>query len=435
MFFYQLRLAFLSLKSTPVLSALITLGIAIGIAAAMSTYTIYHNCGANPMGYKDDQLYAVRLNTWGAKAPYEPPNEPPTQLTYMDAMALMQSDIPLRKAAMFKIRQYVTPPNRDQKPYGDTVRLTYRDFFKMFDVPFLYGGAWDEAADRGPHEVVVIGSKTNERLFAGANSVGQSLRIGAREYRIVGVTDNWNPRPKFYDVNNGAFEDAEELFIPFHFAEQLKAWSSGNTNGWQDTDGEADFDRLLLSEDVWLQMWVELPEGPARFQDYIDQYAREQKKLGRFQRDLNNRLDRVSVMLAVNEVVDDDTKTTLLIGGLVLLACIINVVGLILGKFNSKAAHIGVRRALGASRRHVFYQHIMESAAIGLCGAVCALPLTILGLGALQWVYASPVELFRLDLWTLCALVLVSLAAALLGGIFPAWRVCRTSPALYLKIQ
>lgn len=433
--FYQLRLAFLSLKATPVLSLLITLGIAIGIAAAMTAITVYHNSGANPMAHKDDLLYSVRLNSWGTERAYEPPNEPPTQLTYMDAMALMNSTIPQRKTAMFKIQQYVTPPNKDQKPYREIVRLTFHDFFKMFEVPFLFGGAWDEFADQGPEQVVVIGRKTNERLFSGENSVGKTLHIGARDYRIVGVSDYWDPRPKYYDLNNGAFNDSEQLFIPFHLAEQLKSWSAGNTNGWQDGNDDDSFDALLTNEDVWLQMWVELPDGPAAFKDYIDQYTLQQKKLGRFPRETNNRLDKVSVTLEVNNVIDDDTKTTLLIGILVLIACVLNVVGLILGKFNSRASLVGVRRALGASRLNIFHQHLMESVAIGLCGALLAFPLTWLGLRALHWIYASPEDLFRLDLWMLFFLVFISLGAAILGGLFPAWRICRTSPALYLKTQ
>jgi len=434
LFLYQLRLALLSLKATPVLTGLITLGIAIGIASSMSAFTYYYNCSANPVAYKDSRLYSVRLNSWGPAKPYRPPNEPPFQLTFMDATELMKSNIPYRKTIMYKAQLYVSPPNRDQKPYSELVRLTSRGFFNMFDVPFLHGGPWGTLQDEGPEEVVVIGRKTNDRLFSGANSLGKSLRIGERDYRVVGVIDHWNPLPKVYDLNNGGFSDSEQIFIPFLFTEQLRSWSAGNTNNWQSSP-KRDFDELLTSERVWLQMWVELPDGPARFKEFIDHYTLQQKVLGRFPRVLNNRLDRPSVLLTENEVVNDDSMTSLLIGGLVLIACILNVLGLILGKFSSKAAQVGVRRALGASRVHVFCQHIMESVAIGLCGALLALPLTFLGLIALQSLYFIPASLFRMDGWMLLTLILLSIGAAVLAGLFPAWRVCNTPPAIYLKIQ
>ena len=85
----------------------------------------------------------------------------------------------------------------------------------MFDVPFQYGGTWTDAADTGPEPVMVISRKMNDKLFGGANSVGRRVRWNDNEFRIVGVRDNWMPLPTFYDVNNGALEEPEDVYIPF----------------------------------------------------------------------------------------------------------------------------------------------------------------------------------------------------------------------------
>ena len=65
-----------------------------------------------------------------------------------------------------------------------------------------------------------------------------------------------------------------------------------------------------------------------------------------------------------------------------LLVCLLNTVGLLLAKFLGKAAEIGVRQALGASRRDLFLQHLVESGCIGLAGGVLGLALAWLGFEA-----------------------------------------------------
>ena len=103
-------------------------------------------------------------------------------------------------------------------------------------MPFQYGGTWTDAADSGPEPVMVISRKMNEKLFGGANSVGKRVRWNDNEFRIVGVRDNWMPLPTFYDVNNGALEEPEDVYIPFGWNAALELPSAGNTNGWKPED-------------------------------------------------------------------------------------------------------------------------------------------------------------------------------------------------------
>jgi cell division protein FtsX len=81
--------------------------------------------------------------------------------------------------------------------------MCFSDFFPLFDVPFEYGNGWDRRADRAPEPVAVLGYKTNQKLFGGENSVGRSVRVEDRDFKVVGVLKTWRPLPKYYDPHNG----------------------------------------------------------------------------------------------------------------------------------------------------------------------------------------------------------------------------------------
>ncbi|WP_163594299.1 ABC transporter permease, partial [Klebsiella pneumoniae] len=73
--------------------------------------------------------------------------------------------------------------------------------------------------------------------------------------------------------------------------------------------------------------------------------------------------------------------------------CVVNMVGLLLAKTMRRAGEIGVRRALGATRRAIFAQFIVEAGLLGLAGALLGLALAA---GGLWLVRHSPNEYARL---------------------------------------
>ena len=150
----------------------------------------------------------------------------------------------------------------------------------MFDVPFQYGAGWDQAADDASQMVVVLSKKTNDKAFGGANSVGQTVRLDGHDFKVVGVLDEWAPTPKFYDMNNGR-STRSRMFVPYGIGTQFEMQSAGNTNCWRDRQIN-NFQDFLNSDCVWIQFWVELRDSSkvAAFQDFIDNFVREQKSLG-----------------------------------------------------------------------------------------------------------------------------------------------------------
>jgi putative ABC transport system permease protein len=445
MFGYYLELAFRNLKRNPGLTALMIGAVALGIAVCVMTLTMYRAMSGNPIWWKNDVLYAVTMDFWDPQEPAwkDKPHLPPEQLTYRDAMALYASDIPERKVIMHKAIGIVSVDGRQLKPERVTTRVTTKDFFAMFDVPFQYGGTWTDAADTGPEPVMVISRKLNEKLFDGQNSVGKRIRWDDNEFRIIGVREHWQPLPTFYDVNNGSLEESEDVYIPFGWNAALEIFSAGNTNGWKPEDIKT-YEDFLNSESVWIQMWVELPDAAARdrFQAFIDNYAQDQKKAGRYQRPLNNRLTQVDQWLKDQDVVGNDDRVLVGLAFAFLAVCLLNTVGLLLAKFLNYAPITGVRRALGASRRQIFMQHLVEVGVISSIGAVLGLVLGALLLLGLKALYTfDPTEgggtqaIAHVDVGSVVTALVLALFATVAAGLYPAWRIGRIPPASYLKAQ
>jgi putative ABC transport system permease protein len=450
MFGYYLRLASLSFRRTPGLTSLMVLAMAAGISVCVMSLTLYHAMSGNPIWWKSDRLYTVTMDSWAPDEPADTsaPELPPEQLTYRDATYLFQSDIPARKVIMYKSSGVISGGDRSQAgsatPETTATRVTSADFFQMFDVPFRYGGGWNAAADQGPAPVIVISQQINDKFFGGTNSVGRTLRWNDREFRIVGVLDEWQPLPKFYDLNNGAFDAPEDVFIPWRSGETLELDSWGNSNCWK-AETLTTFKDFMASECVWLQMWVELPDARARarMQTLLDSYWNDQHKAGRFARARNNRLTDVGQWLRDRKVVQSDNRVLVGLAFAFLAVCLINTVGLLLAKFLNGAALAGVRRALGARRGDLLRQHLVEVGAIALAGAVLGLVLAAAGLRGVRALFATSAifhragiqNLAHIDSSSLIFAIALALLATFVAGLYPAWRVGRIAPATYLKNQ
>ena len=442
MLLHNLRIAWKSLKRNRALSVLIVSGIALGIAVSTTFAAARHAFARDPIPSRSDVLYYVRMDSWDPLKPYpgDDPTQPPTQITYRDAVGIMRSTIPARQSAMFKTSQYIYPDPKVGRPFKELIRMCFADFFPMFDVPFRYGSGWDRKADAGPEPVVVLSEQMNAKLFGGANSVGRIVRIADRDFRVTGVLAAWKPSIKFYDLTQNFLSEPEEIYMPFNFLRPMQLRTAGNSDGWGTTGSLSGVEGFLQSESCWIQMWVELPTKAdvARYRDFLNAYVLEQKKVGRFSRPLNNRVDTVHDWMKVQKVVPPQTTAMMVVSLLFLSVCAVNLVGLLLGKFLARASEVGVRRALGASRADIFLQHVVECELIAMIGGAIGLLLSYGGLAVLNaWLKttASRADFFRLDPPMVLLSIGLSLAAGLVAGVYPAWRTCRLAPAVHLKLQ
>src|SRR5690606_37524022 len=206
------------------------------------------------------------------------------------------------------------------------------------------------------------------KLFGGGNSVGRTLRIRDADVRIVGVLEPWRPSPQFYTLAGGNYAQGDtagfydtphEVMVPFqtglevndgHFAQFTCNSLPAVPGHLQDTDC------------VWLQLWVELGSAGkvAGYRRFVTDYAAGQKALGRMPFPDNARLLSLMQWLDYNRVVQRDVRLQSWLALAFLLICLFNTVGLLLAKFLQRSGEIGLRRALGASKRSVFAQCLTE---------------------------------------------------------------------------
>ena len=436
---YYLKLGFLSIRANPALSALMVAAIAIGIGACMTIVTVRHVMSDNPIEHKNDRLFHVQLDNWNPNDPYEEPNEPPEQVTYLDATALLEAGRAFRQVISFKSDRVVQPEGDDILPFQQELRATSADFFAMFDVPFKYGSGWDAEADRSGERVTVLSSPMNDRLFGGQDSTGRMLMMNDEMFRIVGVLDEWHPVPTFYDLNNNPFVGPEQIYTPFSVAVTGEWGSSGNNSCWKPPEAGG-YDGYLASECIWIQMWVELQNDveKAAYAQFLDDYVMEQKELGRFPRELNNRLSTPEEWMINREVVDDTVAVLLSLAVLFLIVCLLNTIGLLLAKVIRRRNDISLRRALGASKAELFKQYIIEAGMIGVAGGIAGIGMTWLGLRGIENVFADYdfIEYLVTMDWSMVGLaVVLAIVSALGAALYPTWRACSVSPASTLRVQ
>jgi putative ABC transport system permease protein len=435
---YYLELALRSLRRSPGLTALMVLAIGFGVAASMTTWSVFRAVSGDPIPWKSSQLFVPQIDAWGPKGrrPGDD-NEPQDAMNYTDAMALMRDHRAKRQSAMYQISPSVVPAQAGKHPLNVGGHAVYSEFFPMLDAPFLYGSGWSAQDDAQRAAVVVISSKLNEKLFGATNSIGKTVNIEGKDYRVVGVLNNWNPQPRFYDVvNTGGFsEQVEDVFIPFERAIAMGIPNDGNTN-CSEPPKESGFVGLQRSSCIWIAYMAELEDKAAvtTYRQYLDGYARNQQQAGRFTWAPNNRLRDLPAFLDHEQVVPSDTKVSLLVALGLLLVCLVNTVGLLLAKFLRRSGEIGVRRALGAPRKAIYLQFLTEAGVVGLAGGVLGLLLTGVGVASVGLVLPKSIsDLARLDLSLLVFTLAVAVLATLLAGLYPTFRASRVQPAWQLK--
>ncbi len=218
MFRYYMDLAFRSLKRNPALTGLMIAAIAFGISACMTTLTVFRAMSADPIPAKSQQLFAPQIQNFASTETKPSDESMPTQLTYLDAMALMQAHAAKRQSALYLTDLALRPMDPTQKSTYEFTRAASFEFFGMFDVPFRYGSAWSAQEDADRAAVVVLSSDINDRVFGGENSVGKRINLDKESYRVVGVLKPWKPIPHFYDLHVLPFGESDALFIPFSHA-------------------------------------------------------------------------------------------------------------------------------------------------------------------------------------------------------------------------
>ena len=440
MFGYYIDLALRSLKRTPVLTALMVLAIGLGIGASMTMLTVLHVMTEDPLPGRSAHLYTPHLDPLPIHFKTDPLGTNPNQnLTWPDAMALLHAHRAERQAAMAGASVLVWPQRTGLQPFYVDGRCTTHAFFAMFGVPFVAGSGWTAADDQASARVVVLTETLARKLFGTTDAVGKTVRLGELDYRVLGVTTDWAPKPLFYaDASARFYSDADQFFLPLSDVLNSKQLDgdlriSGNISGWSDYNGN-----LRDPSTTWIQFWAQLdtPAQATAYRQFLVDYSAEQKSLGRYQRPPTNaKLYNLMGWLRHENLVPDDVKLQMWLALGFLGVAMLNIVALLLAKFLRRSGEISVRRAMGARKRDIFVQFGIESALIGATGGLLGLGIAQFGLWSIRHRPDDYAHLASMDPSMLIGTVVLAIVASVLAGLLPAWRACRVPPALQLKAQ
>lgn len=429
---YYLELAVRSLRRNKVLTSLMIVTLALGIGASITTLAVLKLLSGDPLPEKSGRLFYPQLDPNPLAGYTAGQTKPDAMMSYPDAMYLVHARRATRQAAMATMQAKIVPDRANEHPYFADGMMTTADFFGLFNVPFQYGSGWSAQDDESAASVVVISDFLNDKLFGGSNSVGKTLHVWDRDLRVIGVLKHWAPQPRFYAevIGDRDYGDGDGVFLPLKTARAMDA-GAGNLQCYGQVN---DLIHIETAPCEWLGVWVELADSAAvaSYKAFLDGYVKDQIALGRFHRPETSLLNLMGWLIDQQVVPSDVRLQTYLAFGF-LLICVVNTVGLLLAKCLRRGREISVRRALGASRRTIFAQFMVEAGIIGVAGGLLGLVLAELGLLAVRQQPADYASLAHLDGQMFLATFGVALASSLVAGLLPAWRACVMAPAPQLK--
>jgi predicted permease len=270
-------------------------------------------------------------------------------------------------------------------------------FFDVFRVPALHGRTLlpdDDAMGAG--DVAVVGHGLWSRRFGSdPGLVGRTLTLDGTSYRVVGVMP-----PGF------AFPLQSEVWVPLRFSERELATQRG-----------------ALYLDVVARLRDEVPRDLAA-QD-LSAIAR---RLSAAYPTTNR--DRRTAVITFRDAIVGDVRPALLMllgaVGFVLLIVCVNVANLVLTRAIGRTREMAIRMALGAGRVRLVRGVLVESVMLALAGGASGLVLATwatYGIAALRQALAIPLlEETRVDPVVIAFTAGISIAAALLFGMLPAWH-------------
>jgi putative ABC transport system permease protein len=277
---------------------------------------------------------------------------------------------------------------------------------QVTDLVFLQGRLWNDAEDQRAEHVVVLGHDTWEELFGEQYAIGKEVNVESGLYTVIGVLDK-QKQP----FGGGKNPNDNMAYFPL-----------------------ATFHNLHPEDkDMWVSVKYDDPKNKALVEEEMRELLRVRRKVPVSKDD-------------DFEIFGPDSLSKLwnqLTGGLVLFMIAVSSVGLMVGgvgvmnimlvSVTERTREIGVRKAIGATKRTLLVQFTTEAVTLCAVGGVIGI---LLG-AVLTWIiYFLPIGLpaTMSTLWVLTGFG-VSCAIGLIFGIYPAWKAANLDPIEALRYE
>lgn len=246
--------------------------------------------------------------------------------------------------------------------------------------------------------VVVLGGDIKDKFFPNVDAIGKTLKIRGLPMRVVGVEEK---RGSFF---GDSFD--RHVYIPVTTHLQIFGRNGLQIHGKSRT--RENFQSAI--EDARVAMRIKRRLNGNEEDDFGVVNVEE----------LNNQIDEFTNTIAL--VVVPITAITLIVGGIV-------VMNIMLVSVTERTFEVGLRKAVGATRRQILLQFLIESAILCALGGVIGLLLSW-GITTLITTLASIT--MTITLFYIILAITVSSVVGMLAGIYPAFKAARLDPILAL---
>jgi putative ABC transport system permease protein len=391
----------------PVRTALAVSGTAVGVAAIVTTVAVGRGAEREVL----DQVDALGRNLLMVRVGQLPPN-PTRPASGVAFTTLRESDARAIAERVPLVARVAPSEGRPRSiKYGTvsttaTVRGTTPEYETIRDFPTVAGRYFTHAEDAAAARVAVLGAQVRDVLFPDTDPLGQWIRVGAVPLRVIGVLER-----KGVSVDGGATED-DQILIPLRTAQRRVF----NVN-WISTIYVQVRDRDAITE----------------AQASIAALLRERHALDRLHRPDDFLLDNPRLLLAAE--LEAARAFRLMITGLGAVALVVGGVGimsLMTLSVRERRNEVGLRVAVGARRRDVLTQFLVEAVAVTGFGSLTGLALSLVAVAAIaRWTDWAAVLTGSSVALALGSAVLVGA----LFGVYPAQRAASWHPVTALRAE